>query len=302
MKYLFNLFLLLIAAFSCQGQKLKLVLHLTKGNTYNMVSTTTSSIKQTINGQVNNIDVTVSGTTSFKVLNADDSLYYMEVTYKSLNMKMKLPTGPVAFDSQKKDSSDLMSSIMGGLIDKPFTATFSRSGKIRAVKNVENMISSVLDGFREVQGPQKEQLKAKFIQSFGSVAIRGNIEMSTAVFPEVSVAKNDKWTINTQLQSTMHANVNTVYQLTDATAASYIIHGDGTIASIKDPLLLEMPISYDMKGTMTSDIKADRVTGWITESKIKQTISGTVAIKNSPEAPGGITFPMSMVSETVITN
>jgi hypothetical protein len=61
-------------------------------------------------------------------------------------------------------------------------------------------------------------------------------------------------------------------------------------------------MKYNMKGTMTSDVKADRVTGWITESKIKQSIGGTVAIKDNPDAPGGATFPMSMVSETVITD
>lgn len=301
MKYLFCLFLMLIVAITCHGQKLKLVLHLTKGNTYNMVSTSTSAIKQTINGQVNNIDVTISGTTAFKVLNADDSLYYMEVTYKKLDMKMQLPTGAISFNSQKRDTTDIMSSILSGLIDKPFTATFTRSGKIQSVKNVESMISSVLDGFSQIQGVQKEQLKAKFIQSFGGGAIKGSIEMSTAVFPEVAVAKNDKWTIHTQLQSTMKADVNTVYQLTGVSPASYMIHGDGIIATVKDPVP-GMPMTYDMKGTMTSDIKADKITGWITESIIKQNISGTVAIKDNPDTPGGITFPMSMIGETVITD
>lgn len=301
MKYLFNLFLLLIATVTCQGQRLKLALHLTKGNTYNMITTTTSAIKQTINGQVNNIDVSISGTTSFKVLNADDSLYYMEVTYKNLNMKMQLPNGPVSFDSQKKDPADIMSSILGGLIDKPFTATFTKSGKIQSVENVESMISSVLDGFSQIQGVQKEQLKAKFIQSFGGGAIKGSIEMSTAVFPEIAVAKNDKWTIRTTLQSTMKANVTTVYQLTDVTPSSYVIHGDGTIVTITGPVA-DMPMKYDMNGTMISDIKADKVTGWISESKIKQNISGTVSIKDNADVPGGITFPMSMISETVITD
>ena len=301
MKFLISLFLLLITTVACQGQKLKLVLHLTKGNTYNMITTTTSAIKQTINGQVNNIDISISGTTSFKVLNADDSLYYMEVTYKSLNMKMQLPNGPVSFDSQKKDPSDLMSSILGGLIDKPFTATFTKSGKIHSVENVESMISSVLDGFPQLQGAQKDQLKAKFIQSFGGGAIKGSMEMSTAVFPEIAVAKNDKWTIHTMLQSTMKANVTTVYQLTDVTPASYVIHGEGAIVTITDPVE-GMPMKYDMKGTMVSDVKADKVTGWITESKIKQNISGTVSIKDNPDTPGGITFPMSMIGETIITD
>ena len=103
------------------------------------------------------------------------------------------------------------------------------------------------------------------------------------------------------LQSTMKANVTTVYQLTDVTPSSYVIHGEGTIVTITDPVE-GILMKYDMKGTMVSDVKADKVTGWITESKIKQNISGTVSIKDNPDTPGGITFPMSMIGETVITD
>ncbi len=301
MKHAFLLFLSFTAAITCHAQKLKLVLHLTRGNTYNMVNTTTSAIKQTINGQVNNINVTLSGTNSFKVLSADDSLYYMEVTYKSVSMKMDLPTGSVTFDSRKKDSTDVMSSILGGMIDQPFTATFTKSGKIHSIGNLENMISSVLDGFRQIQGVQKEQIKARFIQSFGSQAIKGSIEMSTAVLPETSVAKNDKWTVRTYLQTTMKADVETVYQLVNVTPTSYLIHGEGTIiTNPKEPGA--SPMNYDMKGTIVSDIKVDKATGWITQSITKQNINGTVAIKDNPDTPGGITFPMSMIAETVITD
>ncbi|WP_183563915.1 DUF6263 family protein [Mucilaginibacter sp. SP1R1] len=305
MKYLFNLFLLLIVSVSCQAQKLKLTLNLTKGNTYSMVTNTVSTIKQTINGQANNVDLTIAGTTSFKVLNADDSVYYMEVNYKSLSMKMQLPTGPISFDSQKKDPSDIMSSILAGLVNKPFTATFTKSGKVHEVENVEIMIASVLDGFPQIQGEQKQQIKNQFLQSFGAKAIKGNIEMSTAVFPEVPVSKNDKWTINTILESAMTANLNTVYQLTDVTPTSYIIHGNATIeTSKKDDFktVNGMGMKYNMSGTMTMDIKADKTTGWISESKTKQMISGTVEIKDNPKVPGGMTFPMSVVNESVTTD
>lgn len=305
MKYIFNIFLLLIVTISCQAQKLKLALNLTKGNTYNMVTNTSSTIKQTINGQPNNVDLTITGNTSFKVLNADDSLYYMEVNYKTLSMKMQLPTGPVNFDSQKKDPSDIMSSILSGLVNKPFTATFTKSGKVRSVENVENMITSVLDGYPQIQGAQKEQIKTQFLQSFGAKAIKGNIEMSTAVFPEVPVAKNDKWTINTLLESAMTARISTVYQLTEINTTSYVIHGEANIETAQKDDFKEvngMPMKYNMTGTMVADIKADKATGWITESKTRQMISGTVEIKDNPKVPGGITFPMSVVNESVTTD
>jgi len=305
MKYLFSLLLISGISLSAQAQKIKLALHLTKGNTYNMVTNTTSAIKQTVNGVDNHIEITISGTTSFKVLNADDSLYYMEVNYKSLSLKMQLPNGPVNYDSQKKDPNDFMSSILGGLVNKPFTATFTKSGKVKSVENVENMISAVLDSFPQVQGPQKEQIKNQFLQSFGAKAIKGSIELATAVFPETPVSKNDKWTINTSLESAMSAKVSTVYQLTDISPTSYVIHGEGTLATnAADDFkkVGEMPMKYNMTGTMTADIKADKVTGWISESKSKQVISGTVDIKDNPKVPGGLSFPMSVVNESVTTD
>jgi hypothetical protein len=295
------LFLLFMAAFTCHAQKIKLALHLTKSNTYDMVSTSTSTIKQNIKGQENNINISLSATISFKVLGANDSLYYMEVVYKGVNMKMSLPTGEVSFSSGKKDSTEVMSSILNRMTDKPFTATFTKSGKIRSIENLENMISSVLDGFPQVQGIQKEQIKARFMKSFGSQSVKGSIELATAVLPEVPVAKNDKWQTHTTLQTTMSANVETTYQLVGVTPTSYLIHGEGTIVTIPaEPGT--SPMKYDMKGTMVSDIKVDKTTGWITESKTRQNINGTMTIKDNPDTPGGITFPVSMTGETIITD
>ncbi|MEZ2334059.1 DUF6263 family protein [Mucilaginibacter sp. RCC_168] len=305
MKYLFSLLFIASISLSSQAQKLKLALHLVKGNTYNMVTHTTSAIKQTINGQENNIEITITGSTSFKVLNGNDSLYYMEVNYKSLGLKMQLPNGPVSYDSQKKDPNDFMSGILAGLVNKPFTATFTKSGRVKSVENVENMISSVLDSFPQVQGPQKDQIKNQFLQSFGAKAIKGSIELATAVFPETPVSKNDKWTINTSLESAMSAKTSTVYQLTDISPTSYVIHGEGTLAtdaSADFKQVSNMPMKYNMTGTMTADIKADKVTGWISESKSKQVISGTVDIKDNPKVPGGVSFPMSVVNESVTTD
>jgi hydroxyethylthiazole kinase-like sugar kinase family protein len=167
------------------------------------------------------------------------------------------------------------------------------------------MISSVLDSFPQIQGPQKEQIKNQFIQSFGAKAIKGNIEMSTAVFPEIAVSKNEKWTISTTLESAMTARISTVYQLTDVTATSYVIHGDARVVTDPNDNYKEvngMPMKYNMTGTMISDIKADKITGWISESKTKQMISGTVEIKDNTKVPGGITFPMSVVNESVTTD
>ena len=175
--------LLVIGAVTGYAQKVKPALKLIKGNSYYLSTTAHSVVKQTINGQVNNIDMTIDGKMSFKVLNANDSLYYMEVNYTKVGMKMQLPTGNVTFDSDNKDTTNIMARIMSGITNKPFTATLTKSGRIRSIENAENMITSMIDGFKEVPAEKKEQLKTQLTQSFGSGALKSNLEMAMSVLP-----------------------------------------------------------------------------------------------------------------------
>ncbi|MFC0516976.1 DUF6263 family protein [Mucilaginibacter angelicae] len=295
---------LAIISIAAHAQKVKPALKLTKGDTYYLVTSSVSEINQNMNGQANNINLNVGSKLSFKVLNADDSLYYMEVNYMILTMKMQLPTGNVAFDSNKKDAADVVSSLLAGLTNKPFTARITKTGKVRAVDNIEVMISSVIDGFPQAQGVQKEQLKTQLLQTFGSATIKGNIEMIMAIFPDKAVSKNDEWHVNTDIGGTMAAKLASVYRLVDVTPQNYVIHGEASINSdpaIDYKAMMGVAMKYNIKGTMVSDIKTDKITGWVTESNIKQVIDGTIDIKDSPQTPGGLSFPMSAKTETVIT-
>jgi len=295
---------LAMMAFAGYAQKVKPALKLVKGNTYYLSTLAHSVVKQTINGQLNNIDMTIEGKMSFKVLNVD-SLYYMEVNYTKVGMNMQLPNGNVAFSSDDKDTSNIMARVMAGITNKPFTATLSKSGRIRSIENAENMITSMIDGFKEVPADKKEQLKTQLSQSFGSGALKSNLEMAMSVLPEISVAKNDKWTIKNNLQGAMSAKMVSVYQLMDITPQSFVIHGNATIETDNTAAYKtvgNLPMKYNMKGTMVSDVVVDKATGWISSSKVKQNIDGSVEIKDSPQVPGGVTFPMSVVSETSTTD
>ena len=89
MKYLLNLFLLLIVVISVNAQKVKPGLNLTKGNTYYMISSVNSSILQTINTEDNKVSLALSFKMAFKVTDVLDSVYNMEVSYQSLSMKIR---------------------------------------------------------------------------------------------------------------------------------------------------------------------------------------------------------------------
>ena len=295
MRYVSTVCLLFAVIIQCKAQKVKPALNLTKGNTYYMVSTATSSVSQSLGGRQNKIGLTLSFKMAFKVTAAMDSVYIMEASYQSLNMIIQTPSGMIEMDSRKKDSLDLASSIVRAMMNKPFYVTLTKRGKVLSVDKVENMIEGVFDSFPDIDAAKKVQMKTQFIQTFGAKAFKGNLEIGTAIFPAVPVIKNDSWVVTTSLESVATAKMRTIYQLIDFTKEYYELHGEGTITTDNNAsatMMNGLPVKYNLTGTMLSDIKADKTTGWISELRIKQLINGNIEVQDNPKIPGGMIVPM----------
>jgi len=98
----------------------------------------------------------------------------------------------------------------------------------------------------------------------------------------------------------MSINLLTTYQLQDITDAYYQIHGDAKVSSMNTGSAAQingMPVKYNLGGSITTDIKVDRKTGWVIDEKLKQDISGTIDIQDNPKLPGGMKVPMKVHSD-----
>lgn len=290
---------------SCQTQKIDLALKLEKGKAYKQNTNSKVTIIQDINGQKINTVVTVKGTMTFLVKSVDQNGYNMDLKYEKLSMAMQLPQGEVEFSSEKKEANDIFSTILGSMKNRPFEVIMSKTGKITDAKNVDELWETVVNQFDELPTLQKEQIKVQLTKAYGEEALKGNIEMVTAIYPDHSVNKGDKWIINTNLESGMSAKMTTDYEFTELTSDYAIIKGKSKIETAdKDAYIVSngMPLKYDLTGEMVSEIKVDRNSGWIIEAEINQEIKGNAYIKENPQMPDGMKIPMSIISEIEITN
>ncbi|MDP9078361.1 MAG: DUF6263 family protein [Bacteroidota bacterium] len=293
--FLFTFFFI-IAVDCCYAQKFKPALNLIKGSTYYLTSDATSTINQTITGQQNSVNLSFAFKMAFKVTGVTDTVYSMEVSYQSLNMKMDLAENAVDLDSKKNDPQDLPSVILAAMMNKPFNLEMTKTGKIRSVTNVDKMIIGALQNVPGVDSVKKARFSAQFMQSFGPNAFKGSIEMGTAIFPNTFVAKGDSWTVVNKLLSPAETTVSSTYQLADVVAGTYFIHGEGTLAtdtSVKPVNINGLAVKYNLKGSMISDIRIDKTTGWITEAKLKQVMMGAMQFPDSSSLPGGMTVPIT---------
>lgn len=300
-----NTIILLFCITILQAQKTDLALHLEEGATYKQVTQATIITDQEIEGQKMNIRMVMSGTISFFVKEATPSAYTMDATYDELKMSLQLPQGGMFFDSESNDENDLFSKMFATMIGKPFKVVMNSVGEVVNVKEVENLWNDTIDHFYEIPQAQREQLKAQLLKSYGEKALKGNIEMVTAIYPDHSVNKGDTWTVNTRLESGMAAKVKTNYEFVEITNEYALIKGTSTIQTEDKNAYIqtnEMDVKYDLTGTMTSTIKVDKNTGWIIDSTINQEITGDIYIKENPKIPNGMEFPIRMQNNMIITN
>jgi hypothetical protein len=287
------------------SQKQTIELNLKTGDTFTQNYNADIAIVQSFNGQEMSIKMNIGSKWSMKVLGYTNNVYDLEATYNHIKMTMALPNGNMEYDSDKNDENDIMSKVLGGMINKPFSFKMTKSGKITEVTGVENLYSGVFDSVGQVDELQKKQILDQIMQSFGDKAFKGNLEMSMAIFPETNVRKGDSWTINTKLESQMTADIQTVYTLTEVGADYYMLSGKSGIKQIESENTVNlngMDLQYTIAGTMTSNLKIDKATGWIKDGDIRQELDIELKIADNPQVPGGMTIPMQVDSKTKITN
>lgn len=304
MKKALNVLIGLFLFTSIYAQKEKLELNLLKGGIYKQKITSIMTINQTVNGQLINMDITINGSTTYKVIEIQNTVFEMEVRYESLTMKMGLPNGVMEFNSEKNDETDIFSTILNSMINKPFLVKMTNKGKVNEVKNLELIFSNMFEKFPQLSDAQKEQIKNQLLQAYGEKAFKGNIEMFSAIFPNSPVSKGDKWTIKTQLESGMAGKMNAIYILKEINDSHYLISGEAKIETADKEAYIEsngMPLKYNLNGTMNSEIKIDKKSGWIINAVIKQSIKGTAYVKDNPKVPGGMEIPMTLTNQMIIT-
>jgi hypothetical protein len=291
---------IIIMQCSCQSEPVDIQLNLEKGKEYtqNMTSKFTTIVEVT--GQKMNIAITIKGQMSYLVENVSDTAYYVTVRFNKLSMALQSPVGTVIIDSESTDEDDFISEGFKQIIvDKPFYIILLKNGKISSVdmndfwENSENAITD------DMLPEQREQFIEQMKQAFGENAFKGSIEQVTAIFPDKSVRKGEKWQIQIELNSNFSGTMISEYELAAIKEDCFIIKGTSTISTngLKDAVMPSSggkPMKFDVNGTATSEIKIDKNTGWIIESSVIQTIKGKGVID-------GMEIPIEMIGDTQIT-
>ncbi len=309
MKKILTLLALIVTLPSLHAQKLDLKLNLQKGSTYYQTMTSITVINQTLGDKKIDVKVNVEGKMSYKVNEAKNNQYNLDVKYERLSMKMYLPNNiTMEFSSETKETSDQMSAmfskIMGALTQTPFQVEMSNKGKIISIKNVDVIFDNMFNSFPDLSPEQKAQIKSQIGQSFGPDQFKSNFEMMMAIFPEKLVATGDKWKVESTSSSQMSLKTSGEFQLLSQSGELSTIKGISQVTvADKDAFMnangIEM--KFDMTGEQTMELKLNKRTGWLEEGKLSQSLKGKAITKDTPQTPGGMSIPMTIETTMNVT-
>lgn len=301
----FNLTLLFCAfIFSAMAQT-TLNFNLVQGKEYRQNSDMKMIMTQDFAGQTMEITMNVKGKMVYLVKAVTPAGYDLDVRYESMSMEIAMPQATMKFSSENPGETDVLSKVLAAMVNKPFQTQISKTGKVVSIKNVEALFTGAFEKIANLSDAQKEQIKSQLNQSYGEKAFASNLEMMFAIFPEKPVKVGDKWTTQGKMKSSISANITNTYQYVEDGADFRKIHGDSKISAEENGEYVVsngLEMKFDMNGTMISDIKIDKKTGWILEAKITQNITGNASVKPNAQLPDGMSIPMTIKSDIVTTN
>jgi hypothetical protein len=289
------------------AQKYKLELTLKKGSTYTQSIVSKSTMVQTSNGKTTNVDLLTSGRVSFKVIGVSDSIYDLETRYESLSINTKAGSENsfMTLSSESKDQKDLLSSALGGATNRPFRVKMTTSGKVVYIQNLDSLLWTSLDDLTFDMGDVKQHMKAEIKRLFGDKTLKSNLEQSSAIFPDHTVAVGDKWTTHVTMDSGIAAKSVSTYELKGIEGDCYVISGTVKVNSENNGEYKEMygmRIKSDVSGVSISTTKVQKKTGWIKEQSMTYDMLSSSKIKESPQFPNGMTTEIKMNMQMKITD
>ena len=256
------------------SQKLKL--NLSTDESYYHDNITKVKMSQEIQGEFLTTDVIYGGKMRFKVKERKDSLYRLEVEFQTLHFSTNVGETKFSADTEKVDSLNVFDLVLKEMIKSPFEAVITDYG---IVKNVE--MEKVFDNLLSLDLNMSKLDKAHAIftlqQTFGEKAMKGSIEMFTAIYPKGPVKVGDIWNNSIRLETISGVTMNNQFELLNRDQNKTTIKINSETVSDKDDSFIEMNGEFyriSSKGKTEAIYILDSQTGWIKECQIVQEIKG----------------------------
>ncbi len=301
--------LLTISVQAQNGETLKM--NLEKNRVYRLMSVSSQTVTQTINGVQQTTESKAGYTMSLKMLEATPDFMVTEVRFDTLvtttNTMGRIMTISSANegDIRSEEMADVLSCIMNRLSKNALYVKIDYTGKPVEIVNA-GMLSGIIlkdTSSISVKGPAAQAVKKQVIETVSEESLRSMIAMFTHYLPGGEVAKGNQWSITQQMNSGgMMLDIITTYRLDGSDGTLANITAESAIKASENAAPIESggaTVTYgDLKGMSRATMVIDINSGMRVEENSKTHISGNLGIS---AAGLSMQMPMDINGESKIT-
>lgn len=302
LKLILIVFVALLIVGAADAQKYELKFNLAPGSNWKAKQSSIMDINQQVMGMSNDMKMTMEAITAYSVDKVVDGNFYLSFTYDAMIMKIESPMMNLSYDSsQPVDAQNPFSNSLGSMIGEKFEVVMDSKGKVMSVNGFDRIMDKMMKSVAGDNGA-KDQVIASVKQQFGDDAIKGSIEMSTALFPALEVAIGDTWIVESVVPVNVELKSKSTLTLKDVKDGKWYLEGTSVLNSNKDVAIQAngMTQHIDLKGTSAFKTEVNSTTGWVVESVVNQNIEGVVVIEGG-QLPSSMEIPMKIKGTTTVT-
>lgn len=269
------------------------------GDQYDWVQTTNQKIKQSVGGMNQEIESAVDGTTQLKVTEITSTGAKIEIEYSRLTSRMKTPMGEIVMDSEAENGNN-ESKVIKAMTRKKFYLFMNKNGVIEKIEGMENLwsdFSSIgLDSLTEIT------MKKTMERVFGADALKANLEMALAYYPEEKVKKGDNWKRITSGSLNFPLQIESTWKLDDINNATASLSSEGSVTTVNKDQITDLPnglkTKFNLSGTQRVSGTVNINSGWPSELKISSGIKGSMLLLAGGPIPSDMDVPMEIQTES----
>lgn len=288
----------LMTASSHAADKIQLQLRLKKGDNYSLRVTNSQKMTQKILGQQQSTDQTIAMGYLFEVSEVDPAgVMTARVTYRTIQVRQTGPWGVWEYDSANpsKNTNPLAGSFMA-LVNRSFAAKIAPDGTVKEIQGVDALVADMLKGMSLPPGADKTAIERAIREQFGEAALKEMLEKSMNLYPSQPVGIGDSWQKRIVLSQGFPMILDNTYTLKDLKGGVAMIVVSSTLSPNRNAAPTNLgtaKLTYSLSGTQEGTLQLQESTGFVTQAQLRQKLSGQMQINGLPNAPQGLTTPIS---------
>lgn len=284
MKYTLAVLYIFFFSLTLNGQTV-LGYQLKKGDVFKVKQNAKQLITQELDGASHVLTNTLDGILEFTVIGESNDAYTIAFQFKDLNLLMDSSIQGELMNVRAKEVSeeDIQSKMFNSLLDQPVEMMLAKTGNILEVVGGDSLVVQMANSSGLEDEFSKNLMKKSLEKEFGSEALSSSYKQMTFIYSDHQVAVGDTW----QNEYTGKLNAQNTWTLEALEDKTVTISGNADVTMD----INEQATTMNLMGSQTTEITADRNTGFIEFMTVESEAKGvsTMAQLGDQEIPTTIT-------------